>query len=283
MESIEDRVRRLLGTGTSGQKALNDAISPKSQTDAEFYVLAIIDVTGSMNKHIDAVYEKVKEVGKELFINEQGINMALWGVGDHGEYFGPEEFMQAHTFKSGMYLQSNIFTSGTNSLETAIGNLERTSGGDIPEAYECALKAAGEDIYRLKNEKPGSNFATVLIIDSIPHGMNQTIYTDRGCPDGVDYKKSLLDLSLVSNYFWVVGCSEDKDMIELQKQLINPQDPHQKFIQLGDMSKDLHYLIIAGVKQMRNPQSALDYLKALPADTSKRVSEYLSLPPPTQK
>ena len=71
-------------------------------------------------------------------------------------------------------------------------------------------------------------------------------------------------------------------IVSLQKTLIDPTKPNERYVPLGSMVGDLPELLIATIKQTRDPAHLADYLKQLGAgDPSKagRVGGYLGLPP----
>jgi len=214
-----------------------------------------------MESYVRIVGANIREVGRELYDKETGIHTAIWGVGDHSD--------------GDLWLQTNEFTSDNQTLDRQIKGMTLTHGGDEPEAYECAFSELAKAASEVKIAQPNSKVATIFIGDSVPHGMEGGYDRDDGCPKQVDYKQSLAHLKAVSDIFYFVGCSEEERMTRLQKKLVDPQSPNEKFIQLGNMVEDLPQLLIASIKLTRDIGSFGDYLKQLPGDQAGRIAGYL--------
>mgnify|MGYP001582616167 CR=1 FL=1 len=281
-DDIRERLRRELGSGASGEgsralpsgaevrRSLEDlAAQRQAQKDAPLYVFIAYDVTGSMEPYIEVVKNNIREVGRELYNKETGINVAIWGVGDHSD--------------GQLWLQRNDFTSNNQTLDGQIRRITLTHGGDAPEAYECGFSELAKAASKVKAEHPNSKVVAIFIGDSVPHGMEgfregYRNIRDDGCPRQVDYRQSLAHLKAATDIFYFVGCNKDQIMTGLQQKLINPQRPAEKFIPLGNMVGDLPQLLIAAIKQTRDPASMMNYLKQLGGPQANRIAGYLAPP-----
>lgn len=270
-KQLEERLRKsrqeLTGDArkalTSGETAQRIKDRAEAQRDAPLYAFIAYDVTGSMVPYIKIVQDNILGVGRELFDNETGINLAVWGIGDH--------------FDGRDWLQTNNFTSNTRTLDEQVRGIRPTSGGDIPEAYECLFKELARAASDVKTGHPTSKIAAIIIGDSIPHGM-EYMDGDSGCPAQVDYRITLPHLKATADLVYLVGCSKDSDMVKLQRTLIDEQSPNQKYIPLGSMVTDLPALLIAAITQIRNPAHMEAYLKQLDSGQAGRVMNYLNPP-----
>ena len=257
--------RRALTSGEIAERVEAQRARVEAQKDAPLYAFIAYDVTGSMEPYIQIVRNNIQAVGKELFDKETGINLAIWGIGDHSD--------------GRNWQQTNEFTSNQRTLEEQIGGIIPTNGGDTPEAYECAFRELAQAASEVKARHPQSKIATIFIADSIPHGMEGSRYGDSGCPHQVDYRVTLPHLKATTDLFYLVGCSEEREMERLQRTLISEQSPNEKYIPLRNMVADLPALLIAAITQVRNPVHMQAYLKQLESGQAGRVREYLGLPP----
>ncbi len=278
-EDILKRADRVLGVASSQatrrelpagdiEEVVRSLQGSLEARDAPFLVRIVYDITLSMERYIDVVKQNIKAVGEELLEKEKGTHLSVWGIGDHWE---------------GTLLQTNNYTTSQEEFSKQIGGIHRFDGVDDAEAYECAFKRLAVAAYDDKKNYPGSKIATIFIGDSLPHRMKGQIFSDNGCPDGVDYKQELLKLTSTTDLFYFIGCSDRSMATSLQESLINADDPNQKFIHLGKMVEDVPPLLIAAIKLMRNPVSVQDYLRQLPPGQGGRIAGYLALPPPSQK
>lgn len=274
-KQLEERLRKSRGElpGGASRALPSGAFAERlaGQQDAPLYVIVEYDVTGSMEKYLQAVRGNVREVSERLFDEETGINIAVWGVGDHID--GP------------LWLQTNGFASTYQTLDEQLRKMRVAYGEDAAEAYECAFKRTAMVASKTREKHASSKIAVVFIGDSIPHGMmlpdgsRQREYTDNGCPEQVDYRQTLPHLKATTDLLYLVGCSPDAGMTALQRTLINPQSPNERFIPLGDMVSDLPALLIAAIKQARDPVHMEAYLRGLGSGERTRVAGYLGLPP----
>ncbi len=126
---------------------------------------------------------------------------------DHGD--GPRMFQPIDYFKPDEE-GDKILTSSSTKIYDA-------NGFDAPEAFECAMKLATELNFANATERH-----LFLITDEIGHGMGHWEHDD-GCPDQVSWKESLRRVHEVFQSFALISCTGYKQMIELQKQFIEPE------------------------------------------------------------
>ena len=137
--------RPAAGALPGGRKALPAAERFKKAAEedvsAPLYVFLAYDKTGSMSSYIGAVQDNIATVAKEVFDQEEGIEAAVWAVGDHTD--GPG------------WLEKNDPTNNYQELKRQIDSIQPTHGGDAPEAYECAWNQLARYTSDLKGENPG--------------------------------------------------------------------------------------------------------------------------------
>lgn len=125
---------------------------------------------------------------------------------------------------------------GDKILHSTSRRIDPAHGGDAPEAIECALWRACEIDFNQAKERH-----IYLVTDVVAHGMGW--YADDGCPLQRDWRDSLDKVSEIYNSFVVVGCSTNKEMINLQKEFINHSDPQRLAYDFLDLS---------GIKEMKH-------------------------------
>ena len=108
------------------------------------------DTTGSMFPCLTQVRRNVETTIKRLFDNALNVRIGLIA---HGDYCDGRKMISVHEL-----------STNQNSLCKFVREVEATSGGDAPEAYEQVLHRT-----RTFNWTDGHNKALVLIGDEVPH------------------------------------------------------------------------------------------------------------------
>ncbi len=105
---------------------------------------------------------------------------------------------------------------GVNILRASIDRIHGASGGDEPEAIECALlKACELDFGHVAKGKRH----LYLVSDQVAHGMGYG-GGDSGCPDQKDWRRALKKVDETYNAFQVVASGSDREIFNLQKQFV---------------------------------------------------------------
>ena len=207
----------------------------------------VFDTTGSMGSYIAAVRNNIGEVTNELLNGKYDLRLSINGIGDHCD--GKD------------WIQMYALSPDPAEVRGSIEDIVMTSGGDVPEAYEClALQMA----QRIPTDSAGRKRAVVLIGDSVPHGMN-----DESCVKDVDYRVAFKAMKAVSDRFYLVGC--DEQMYAQQRRLVEINSDKEKFIPLGDMVDVLPALLIALAKKSQSEKALNEYLTQLGSGTARKI------------
>jgi hypothetical protein len=156
------------------------------------------DTTGSMTKWVKNTQDKMNylTVGLQKLLD---MEIEIIGVGDHAD---GRNMLQIHPF-----------TSDQEALDANVKALQPTDGRDTPEAFECLFKVLNTVEYPVPT-------VLVIITDSIPHDMEDYEGQDDGCPFAVDYLTELEDLQEKLKKVYLVSCTTDPHILDLQRQLV---------------------------------------------------------------
>lgn len=122
------------------------------KTVAPLDVALIFDTTGSMYQYLEEVRQKLGRLAAEI---PAALPNARIGVVAFGDYDDP-------------YVTKVLpLTGDFQQVRAFIGAVEKTDGGDAPEAVEAALREANQLDWRL-----GSTRVIVLVGDAPPHGVD---------------------------------------------------------------------------------------------------------------
>lgn len=120
-------------------------------------ILFTFDTTISMYPCLREVRRNIEAVAKRLFEEIPNLRIAIMA---HGDYW--------HTENS--YLTKHIdFTSNVEDVVQFVSQVERTNGGDFPEAYEYVLRESRKLNWRLD----ATMKSIVMIGDAPPHEKNE--------------------------------------------------------------------------------------------------------------
>jgi Mg-chelatase subunit ChlD len=144
-------------------------------------VLLLFDTTGSMYGYLDKVREGLSTIAEEVSAEVPGVRFGVIAFGDHGDVY---------------VTKVHDFTDRIVEIKEFINLVEKTGGGDDPEAVEDALYEAN-----LCKWDHDSKKALVLVSDAYPHSMEE-------CPCHRDYKHETSKLALRGVRIYTVLCGE---------------------------------------------------------------------------
>lgn len=221
----------------------------KGIKDRTFKIIFAFDTTGSMYHCIEKVRGNIEKVVDEILTKEKDINVMVAGVGEYCD--------------TPYTLQMTSYSNNPSNLRTNINSIKNTDGGG-----PCQVSL--ELLFQELNRKYISGIDNVLVVvtDQIAHGQDNSVPYPRA-----DYRKELFDLKKHLKGFYLVSCSDDNDIVYLQKQLINPEDPNERFIRLSEFDI-LTELLIALTKRSISDDKFDDYMKRLEqsADTKNKIA-----------
>ncbi|GAM22388.1 hypothetical protein SAMD00019534_055630 [Acytostelium subglobosum LB1] len=132
---------------------LNSFVESSISSDVE--IVFCFDTTGSMATIVHTVRQQVEATVSRLMSDIPNIRIGIMGLGDYSD--GKD------------VLTTLDLTRDVDQLVSFINSVPNTSGGDIPEAYEWALKKAKDLSWSTYTSK-----AFVMIGDSNPHEPSHT-------------------------------------------------------------------------------------------------------------
>ena len=122
---------------------------------------------------------------------------------------------------------------GERVLTSTLRQIKDASGQDAPEAFECTLLQACQINF---GNVPVANRHLILVTDVTGHHMGmEKLTSDDGCPDQVDWHKTLDKIDVIFGSFELIGSGNDVEVDKLQEQFISYKHPellHQNFISL---------------------------------------------------
>lgn len=131
-------------------------------------VVFAFDTTGSMYKYLELVASQIAQLTEVITQNIEGVRFGLVAYGDHCD-------------EKLLYLTKVLpLTDDRDRIGEFIASVEKTHGGDEPEAVEDALFEVNDLHWRLN-----SNRALILIGDAPPHGV---IDSKNVCTHRIDYE-----------------------------------------------------------------------------------------------
>lgn len=173
---------------------------------------------------------------------------------------------------------------GDRILASTTSQVRDASGGDEPEAIECALRRVCEIDFGDAVDKH-----LYLVTDVVGHGMG--MHGDEGCPHQQNWRKSVELVRKNFTSFEVIGCGSDSEIVELQKQFLSPERVALDLIDLSAIKETRHRQAITGnallflVARHSGPQAVQMFLAALyekwlsdpvfRGDTDRRAKEMI--------
>lgn len=252
MSSLIKRTENLLvnyrqneqNQGLSLEK-IAERVEQLKKENSGFRVIFAFDTTGSMTDCIQQVRTNLEKIIDELLIQEKGIQIMVAGVAEYDD---------------GYTLQIRPYSDNPEQLKKNMQSIRNGGGGG-------ACQVSLELLFQELNNKyiSGNNNALVIVTDQIAHGQ------DGQEPDPkADYKIELSRLKEHLKGFYFVSCtgyslhkgSEYGFIVALQKELVSPKSPNEKFIELDDIGV-LPELLIALTKGSLSRKKLDDYLLQL--------------------
>jgi len=154
-------------------------------------------------------------------------------------------------------LQIKNYSNNPEHLKYNIDSIRKTCGAH--PVHGGTGQVSLELLFEELNKKyiSGVNNALIVITDQIAHGQDHTVPNPKA-----DYKKELLYLKKYLKGFYFVSCSNRQEIIGLQKELINNNDPNEKFIMLDEFDI-LTELVIALTKKSISREKFDNYIRTL--------------------
>ena len=175
------------------QKLWDKQIAPKSEkppasqnlkTTTTLDVVLMFDTTGSMYGFLEEVRRELSRLAVEI---HDSVPNARVGVIAYGDYDGDA------------YVTKVLdLTDNFNAVKSFVCSVEKTGGGDFPEAVEEALYRANGLNWRI-----GSSRAVVLVGDAPPHGVVDAVRQ-------YDYKAETNALAQKGIKIYATECGENE-------------------------------------------------------------------------
>lgn len=129
---------------------------------------------------------------------------------------------------------------GDRQLFSTLEQIHPASGGDEPEAIECALHAAAEIDFA---HVPRENRMLILVSDVVPHGMEGVEkfgVRDDGCPNQRSWRRSMEEVRAAYGEFVFIGSGSSEMWRSLQLKLFETapgvSDPEEVAVNFIDFS-----------------------------------------------
>lgn len=175
---------RILENAT-GKTLTSGAINAYS-VDGNLDIVFAFDTTGSMYKYLEEVQKILNEIVQEIKGAIPNIALGIIAYGDYCD-------------KDTTYVTKVLdLVKDVEQVKKFIYGIERTNGGDLPEALEVALQDATTLRWR-----PFSSKAMVVISDAPPHGVTDKMLFQN------DYKRETLNLKGLEVKIHTVQCGND--------------------------------------------------------------------------
>lgn len=133
--------------------------------------------------------------------------------------------------------------AGQQILTSTLFHIDGVSGGDDPEAHECALWFAAQLDF---GDVPVKDRHLVMVTDEVAHGMYAlSDRRDDGCDDQRDWRRSLHLVDQTFGTFELIGSGNDADLAKAQQQFIaecHPDRLNHNFLSLASIRDQEHRL-----------------------------------------
>ncbi|MEK6861195.1 MAG: vWA domain-containing protein [Nanoarchaeota archaeon] len=223
---------------------------PGFQDYSELYTVIAFDTTGSMSSCISSVRGNIEEIADELPEQEDNVQIMVGGVGEYCD--------------APYTLQLKDFRKNSRELKRDIGSIEDTSGGG---ACQVSLELLFQELNR-KYIQRDKNYSLIVFTDQIAHGQDNGERTPRA-----DYRKELKQLKENLSSFYIINCSSNQEIINLQRELLEPGNDNEKLILLEDTLADsrlIPSLIIALTKRTISKEKEEEYIARLKSGTQEQ-------------
>lgn len=128
--------------------------------------------------------------------------------------------------------------TGDKIIHSTARNIISVSGGDAPEAFECALHEVCD-----KNFGNATFKHLYLVTDEVAHGMGEE--GDDGCPYQRNWRDSVARVYETFDTFEIVGCGNTR-ISKLQTQFLKPERVGYDFVDLSKIPEEGHRKAISG-------------------------------------
>ncbi len=183
-------------SGQPNPAQVTQGISPKL-LDVAF----IFDTTGSMYGYLEEVRRQLTRLADEV---HNSVPKAHMGVIAYGDYCDANSTYVTKVLD---------LTPDFDQVRTFVGQVERTGGGDTPEAVEEALFQANRLSWRI-----GSSRAVVLVGDAPPHGV---VDSASNCLYGHDHRTEGNALGQKGAKIYATQCGSDSSTKQVFSWLAN--------------------------------------------------------------
>lgn len=176
-QNVMDRIRQRYSNG----------IPNSYKNSRSLDVVFMFDTTGSMYPYLEKVRQNLMVLTSKISSSISDVNFGVIAYGDHCD---------ANT----TYVTKTCeLTSDVRAVTNFIVNIEKTNGGDEPEALEDALFESN----RLK-WRENTNKCIVLVGDAPPHGVMDSFDE---CTNRIDYRIEATKLSTLGVKIYSVLCN----------------------------------------------------------------------------
>lgn len=154
--------------------------------------------------------------------------------------------------------------AGDKVMHSTLRHVTPASGGDEPEAIECALWRACDIDF---GAVPKDQRFLYLVTDVVAHGMGMS--GDEGCPEQRNWRRSVERVGETYGRFMVVGCTTDKKTAKLQAKFLDPARLEYDLIDLSSIEDVEHRMRITGnallflASRQRGTQTVQTFLMTL--------------------
>lgn len=219
----------------NGLKTLNQALDKaqinKQQTikpSQKLDVTLNFDTTVSMHGYLEDVRNQLNHLSQEI---RQAVPQAKMGVVAYGDY------CDAQTTYVTKVLD---LTDDYQLISNFIKQVEKTDGGDFPEAVEEALYQTNQLAWRL-----GSRRAMVLVGDAPPHGVIDSL---QACQYGHNWRDETQSLDKKGIKIYTVQCGSNPDTKRVFQEI--SQITNGIYLNLENMSDLVDLLISICMKEV---------------------------------
>ncbi len=208
-------------------KLVRRTITQPTDGVKRIYVI-LIDNSGSNRKIADHFRRSSEYLRVNLGLIDPEAQFAFVYFSDHMDR---DRYWQAVDFVSPN-------EDGEGTLISTLDQIVGADGGDAPEAHECALLQACEIDFNQAIERH-----LIMVSDVTGHDMGMD--GDRGCQYQQSWKQSVKLVDKTYQSFELIGCGDNPDVGELQKQFINLCHPEllaRNFINLSYIKEPIYRL-----------------------------------------
>jgi Mg-chelatase subunit ChlD len=216
--------------GSSKLKTLSQALggsdAPKAvKPSQKLDVTLTFDTTVSMYSYLEDVRKQLNHLSQEI---RQAVPQAKMGVVAYGDYCST-------------YVTKVLdLTDNYQLISNFIAQVEKTDGGDFPEAVEEALYQTNQLAWRL-----GSRRAMVLVGDAPPHGVIDSL---QNCQYGHNWRDETQSLGKKGIKIYTVQCGSNPDTKRVFQEI--SQITNGIYLNLENMSDLVDLLISICMKEV---------------------------------